>query len=80
LNEEQSIAFTIVAEHVHQLLLGNNPPQLLMVVHGQAGTGKTRLLEAITDMFETVGSSERFAKTALSGVAACQIGGKTLHS
>jgi hypothetical protein len=31
-------------------------------------------------MFCDAGCAERLAKTALSGVAACQIGGKTLHS
>ncbi|KAG1859736.1 hypothetical protein F4604DRAFT_1930452 [Suillus subluteus] len=34
LNEEQSMVFTLVAEHIYQHLLGNNPPQLLMMVHG----------------------------------------------
>lgn len=80
LNEEQSMAFSIVAEHLREILLGNDPPQLLMVVHGQGGTGKTRLLEAITKLFTDVGCADRLAKTALSGVAVCQIGGKTLHS
>jgi hypothetical protein len=80
LNEEQSMAFSIVTEHLREFLIGNNPPQLLMVVHSQGGTGKTRLLEAITELFTEVGCADRLAKTALSGVAACQIGGKTLHS
>jgi hypothetical protein len=80
LNEEQSMAFTIIAEHLQQLLMGADPPQLLMVIHGQGGTGKTQLLQAITQMFSDVGCADHLAKTALSGVAACQIGGKTVHS
>jgi hypothetical protein len=80
LNKEQSMAFTIIAEHIYRILIGENPPQLLMVIHGPGGTGKTCLLKAITKMFTDIGITERFAKTALSGVAACQIGGKTLHS
>ncbi|KAG2044046.1 hypothetical protein BDR03DRAFT_844720, partial [Suillus americanus] len=80
LNEEQSMAFVIIAEHLHEILMGGDPPQLLMVIHGQGGAGKTRLLQAIMKMFSDVGSAKRLAKTALSGVAACQIGGKTLHS
>ncbi|KAG1807034.1 uncharacterized protein BJ212DRAFT_1485890 [Suillus subaureus] len=80
LNEEQAMAFTIIADHLCQLLIGNDPPQLLMVIHGEGGTGKTQLLQAITQLFSDVGSANRLAKTALSGVAACQIGGKTLHS
>ncbi|KAJ8581403.1 hypothetical protein M405DRAFT_703481, partial [Rhizopogon salebrosus TDB-379] len=61
-------------------LLGQNPPQLLMIVHGQGGTGKTRLLQAITTLFSEMKCTSMLAKTALSGVAASQIGGKTLHS
>jgi hypothetical protein len=80
LNKEQSMAFTIVTEHIYRILIGENPPQLLMIIHGPGGTGKTCLLKAITRMFTDIGITERFAKTALSGVAACQIGGKTLHS
>ncbi|KAG1847831.1 hypothetical protein DFJ58DRAFT_730013 [Suillus subalutaceus] len=80
LNKEQSMAFTIIAEHIYRLLNGEDPPQLLMVIHGLGGMGKTRLLKAITKMFSDMGIADRFAKTALTGVAACQIGGKTLHS
>lgn len=80
LNEEQTMAFNIVAHHLMEHLQGKDPPQLLMAVHGQGGTGKTRLLEAITSLFSDLGCADLFAKTALTGVAACQIGGKTLHS
>jgi hypothetical protein len=80
LNEEQSMAFNIVSHHLYQHLLGKNPPQLLMIIHGQGGTGKTRLLQAITTLFSDMGCTNMLAKTALSGVAASQIGGKTLHS
>lgn len=80
LNKEQALAFTIISHHVVDLLQGKNPPQLLMVVHGQGGTGKTCLLHAITALFRNLGCAHRLAKTALTGVAASQIGGKTLHS
>ncbi|KAG2062745.1 hypothetical protein BDR04DRAFT_967331, partial [Suillus decipiens] len=56
------------------------PPQLLMQIHGQGGSGKMKLLQAITDMFTIQGCSHRLAKIALSGVAASQIGGSTVHS
>lgn len=51
-----------------------------MQLHGQGGMGKTKLIQAITDLFHREGCSDQLAKTALSGVAACQIGGSTLHS
>ncbi|KAG1871224.1 hypothetical protein DFJ58DRAFT_837197 [Suillus subalutaceus] len=47
LNKDQRVAFTIVANH----LAGKNPVQLLMQIHGQGGTGKTKLIHAITDLF-----------------------------
>ncbi|KAG1905352.1 uncharacterized protein F5891DRAFT_944127, partial [Suillus fuscotomentosus] len=57
-----------------------NPPQLFMVIHGQGGTGKTCLLHAITALFQNLGCSQQLAKIALTGIAALQIRGKTLHS
>jgi hypothetical protein len=80
LNKEQRLAFSIIANHLRDLMDGKNPPQLLMQIHGQAGTGKTTLVQAITDLFKSTGNGHRLAKTALSGVAASQIGGSTLHS
>jgi Cdc6-like AAA superfamily ATPase len=74
------MAFDIVAHHLLEHLQGKNPPQLLMAIHGQGGTGKTCLLQAITSLFSDLGCADLFAKTALTGVAACQMGGKTLHS
>jgi hypothetical protein len=80
LNEEQTLAFNIVVQHLMEHLQGRNPPQLLMTIHRQGGTGKTRLLQVITSLFSELGCTDLFAKTAFTGVAACQIGGKTLHS
>lgn len=69
-----------LAYELDDILCVRQPPQLLMQIHGQGGTGKTRLLHAITEMFTARGCRDRLAKTALSGVAASQIGGSTLHS
>ena len=51
-----------------------------MIVHGQGGTGKTTLLNAIANTFNNLGASSLLAKTALSGVAAGIVNGQTLHS
>lgn len=53
--------------------------QLLMIVRGTAGTGKSLLLNAITKTFESEGAAHLLFKTAMSGVAASLIGGSTLH-
>ena len=59
---------------------GDNLPQLRMLVLGHGGTGKSMLIGAITETFKALGSEEKLAKCATSGVAAIIIGGQTFHS
>ena len=80
LNDRQRMVHDIVATHLHAYLRGENPPQRLMIVHSQGGTGKSTLLNAISNTFEKSNASNLLAKTATSGVAATIIGGQTLHS
>ena len=51
---------------------------MLMLGHG--GTGKSMLIEAITETFEVLDSEEKLAKCGTSGMAAVIIGGQILHS
>ena len=60
--------------------LGDEPPQLRMLVLGHGGTGKSMLIGAITETFKFLQSEGKLAKCATSGVAAVIIGGQTLHS
>jgi septin family protein len=76
---EQRRAHNIVANHLRAHLDGRNPRQTFMMVMGPAGTGKSTLLNAISTTFETLGVPQKFAKTAMSGVAASLIGGTTLY-
>ena len=80
LNERQTMVHRIVTNHLQDHLLGKNPPQRLLIVHGQGGTGKSALLNAISSTFEELGASHLLANTATSGVAASIIKGQTLHS
>ena len=80
LNERQSMVLDIVSNHLQMHLRNLNPPQRLMIVHGQGGTGKSALLNAISETFLTLGVPSLLAKTAMSGVAASVIGGHTLHN
>ncbi|KAF8256853.1 hypothetical protein EI94DRAFT_1637393, partial [Lactarius quietus] len=80
LNERQMMAYNIITNHLRDHLAQRNPPQKLVIVHGQGGTGKTALLNAISKTFDDLGASNLLAKTATSGVAASIIGGQTLHS
>jgi hypothetical protein len=70
----------IVTAHLQAYLRGENPPQCLMIVHGQGGTGKSALVNAISQTFVELGAPALLAKTAMSGVAASIIGRQTLHS
>ena len=80
LNERQGMVHTIVGNHLRDHLLQKDPPQRLLIVHGQGGTGKSTLLNAISNTFDKFGASHLLAKTATSGVAASIIQGQTLHS
>ena len=80
LNSKQNMVHQIIASHIRSHLEGVPPPQRLIVVHGQGGTGKTALLNTIADTFNQFGVSTLLAKTAMSGVAASIVRGQTLHS
>jgi Mrp family chromosome partitioning ATPase len=79
LNVEQHKTHDIVINHLDAYLEGKNPRQILMIVVGPGGTGKSTVLNAITASFIHRNCAHLLAKTALSGVAASLIGGSTLH-
>ncbi len=79
LNKRQTMVYNIITNHLKTFLRDENPPQRLMIVHGQGGTGKSALLNAISSTFDDLHASSLLAKTATSGVAASIIGGQTLH-
>jgi hypothetical protein len=80
LNEQQQMAFDLVTSHLQAHPRNEQPPQRLMIMHGQGGTGKTAMLNAISKVFDDLGASHLLVKMAMSGVAASLIGGQTLHS
>jgi hypothetical protein len=79
LNEEQTLAFRIIANHsIGQSKLGD---QLRMGIFGEGGTGKSRSIMAIRAWFCHLGRSESLVITATTGIAAFKINGTTLsHS
>lgn len=80
LNDDQLRAYEIAAWHLDQVLCGRNPPLLRMLIHGEGGTGKSKVIQTITDYFISRGVKYMLAKAAFTGVAASLIGGKTTHS
>ena len=53
---------------------------LRMIILGPGGTGKSMLISAITETFEHYGKEDILTKCATTGIAASDIGGKTVHS
>ncbi|KAJ7507781.1 hypothetical protein B0H11DRAFT_1902810 [Mycena galericulata] len=80
LNTEQRRAHDIIEAHARRTLSGVRHEQLLMIVRGEGGTGKTVLLNAIAHTFAYLHAVEALAKTATTGVAASLVGGQTVHS
>ncbi|RXW17049.1 hypothetical protein EST38_g8796 [Candolleomyces aberdarensis] len=76
LNEDQALAFRVIARHV-------TSPQsnsLRMLIAGAAGTGKSRVIDALKDLFERRGEKHRYCLASFMGIAAQNIHGTTLHS
>ena len=76
LNKDQYRAYRIVTNHFDC----RHPDPLLMYLGGMAGTGKSRVIKAITYFFEKLESSIEIALLAPTGSAAALIGGSTYHS
>ena len=87
LHEEQRKIFDVVANFAHQFLRGSNPTPPLIIVQGEAGTGKTKLINSIMNYVSSIfasGGSELDKPKALvvapTGMAASLVNGNTLHS
>ncbi|KAM4064129.1 PIF1-like helicase [Hirsutella rhossiliensis] len=57
-----------------------NVRQLCQFVGGEGGTGKSRVIEALVELFASKDQSNRLMITATSGTAAARINGITIHS
>ncbi|THU83028.1 hypothetical protein K435DRAFT_690331, partial [Dendrothele bispora CBS 962.96] len=79
LKEDQRRAYDIITWHLDQTLAGRKPPPLRMVLYGEGGTGKSRVIQTVTEYFERHHAKHLLIKAAYTGVAASLIDGKTLH-
>nr|VWO93936.1 Vacuolar protein sorting-associated protein 4 [Ganoderma boninense] len=80
LRTAQFRAYDIIVWHLEQTLAGNCLPPLHMVVYGEGGTGKSRVIQTVTEAFHSRESSFLLVKSAYTGIAASLIDGKTLHT
>lgn len=79
LNDDQRRAYDILDWHMKETIAGKIPPQLLMVIPGEGGVGKSMLIQTITKKFRQRHIRSWLVKGAYTGVAASLIDGKTLH-
>ena len=50
-----------------------------MIIYGEGGTGKSKVLQSVTEAFHQHGAHHMLLKAAYTGVAASLIDGKTTH-
>jgi hypothetical protein len=79
LKADQLRAYEIIVWHLDQVLAGKNPPPLRMLLHGEGGTGKSKVIQTVTQAFVDRAVSHWLLKAAYTGVAASLINGKTTH-
>ncbi|KAJ3538129.1 hypothetical protein NM688_g6564 [Phlebia brevispora] len=80
LKPDQRRAYDLVCWHLDQTLAGRDPPALRMILYGEGGSGKSKVIQTITEYFKTHGVEYMLVKGAYTGVAASLINGKTLHT
>ena len=76
---DQLRAYRIVDWHLSETLRGACPPPLRMILYGEGGTGKSRVIQTITESFAARGANRMLVKAAYTGVAASLVDGKTTH-
>ena len=77
LNVEQARAFSLIASHARQ---NQDSEPMRMYLGGPGGTGKSRIIAAMTDYFARRGESRRLRLASFTGIAAKNINGTTLHT
>ncbi|KAH6956008.1 hypothetical protein BKA56DRAFT_602814, partial [Ilyonectria sp. MPI-CAGE-AT-0026] len=75
LNKRQTIAFLIICRQLDSIQRSGRGDvgQLCEYVGGEGGTGKSRVIEVLVELFASNGISNRLLITATSGTAAAQI-------
>ena len=64
---------------MNETLEGKQPPQLLMMIPGEGGVGKSKLIQTMTRAFQVKGVGEWCVKGTYTGIVASLINGSMLH-
>ena len=51
LKQDQFHTYNIISWHLEQTLAGENPPPLWMILYGEGGTGKSKVIQIVTEAF-----------------------------
>ncbi len=79
LRRDQYRAYDIIVWHLEQTIAGAPVPPLRMVLYGEGGTGKSRVIQTVTEAFALHSATFMLVKAAYTGIAASLIDGKTTH-
>jgi hypothetical protein len=79
LNKKQKQIYDMVRWVKKERDRGRSPPQMLLLVHGEGGTGKSRVIQTISEIYKREGDGRKLAKIAYTGIAASIIEGETIH-
>jgi ATP-dependent DNA helicase PIF1 len=74
LNSKQKCAYQKIINGM------KNGEQIVMFLTGQGGTGKSQVIKALSETFETKNISRKLKKMAYTASSAFIIGGRTIHS
>ena len=80
LHYDQYRAYNIITGHLQDTLAGREPPPLRMLIHGEPGTRKSKVIQTTTEHFIACAAKHMLMKSAYTGVASSIIDGKTMHS
>ncbi|KAE8220701.1 hypothetical protein CF319_g5812 [Tilletia indica] len=80
LTPSQSLAFNIAGRRFFQMLHGIPSEPLRLLMHGEAGTGKTVVVRLLRELMDRFGRGNEIKFMAPTGKAASAIGGMTQHS
>ncbi|KAH7906341.1 hypothetical protein BJ138DRAFT_987548, partial [Hygrophoropsis aurantiaca] len=75
-NEEQNLAFQIVADHY----LEGDLEQLFLFITGIGGSGKSHVIKAVVELFKRCGTPDKLILSAPTGCSAVLIDGYTIHA
>lgn len=67
-------------QHLNATLEGQRPPPLRLIIYGEGGTGKSKVIQTISAAFRQKRAYHLLQKTAYTGIAASLIDGQTMHS